>query len=174
MKRIAWVLSLLVATSVIAQPRPEAQLAAMKKLDGMVGVWKGEGWIEMGGPRLAFRGSETVQRKLHGVALLVEGAFFAKPPGAEAEVPVHTTLAVISFDPKSAKYAFSTWLATGTSGDHELVLRENGWQWQLQTPGGATVRYTTTFANGQWVEVGERSTDGTTWKQFFEMKLKKE
>lgn len=176
MKKLGLSLILLAAFSIAAQPGrpdPTAQREAMKKLEYMAGVWKGEGWIEMGGPRMTFRGTETVQRKLDGVALLVEGAFSGKTPGSDVEVPVHTTLAVISYDPAAKKYNFNTWLATGTAGDHELVLNSDGWQWDIATPGG-TIRFVMKLNDkGEWVETGSRSADGTTWKQFFEMKLKK-
>jgi hypothetical protein len=154
---------------------PTEQLAAMAKLRYMVGEWKGTGWIEMQpGQRLEFRGGERVQEKLGGLALLVEGRFTARPPGAAEEIPVHTTLAVLSFDPREKKYLFDTWLATGTSGDHELVLTEGGWYWELRHPRGL-VRYTFTRGpQGEWIEVGERSADRATWTKFFEMTLRKE
>ena len=156
------------AFSMSAQPKPDAQIEAMKKLDYMAGDWQGDGWIDMGGSRITFKGGEKVQRKLNGVALLVEGSFFS-----ESGMPVHTTLAVISYDPKGKKYDFNTWLAQGTTGDHELKLTDNGLYWELHPPGAGTIRFTMTLQDGQWVEIGERSTDGTNWKKFFEMKLKK-
>lgn len=168
MRLTVLILAMAAFSAAAQQPKPDAQIAAMKKLDYMVGDWQGEGWIEMGGPRIAFRGGEKIQRKLNGVALLVEGAFFA-----ENGTPVHTTLAVMSYDPKGQKYDFATWLAQGTTGNHELKLIDNGWYWEIQPPGAGTIRFTMTLQDGQWVEVGERSTDGTTWKKFFEMKLKK-
>jgi hypothetical protein len=154
---------------------PTEQLEAMAKLRYLVGEWRGAGWIEMQpGRRLEFRGGERVQEKLGGLALLVEGRFTATPPGATQEVPVHTTLAVISYDPRAKKYLFDTWLATGTSGDHELVLTESGWHWEIRHPGGV-VRYTFHRGpQGEWIEIGERSADGTTWSKFFEMTLRKE
>jgi Protein of unknown function (DUF1579) len=176
MKRAFASLLLFAAVPLAAQapPKPEAQLAAMKKLDYMVGKWSGEGWIQMGPQRSTFRGSETIQRKLDGVALLVEGAFFGRMPGSDVEVPTHTTLAVMSYDPKTQKYRFTTWLATGSSGEHELVVREKGWQWETTSPQG-TARFTMTLTDaGEWLEVGEFSSDKTNWRKFFEMKLKKE
>jgi hypothetical protein len=156
-----------------APPRPNAQIAAMDKLGYMAGTWQGEGWMDMGGRRATFRGSEVVQRKLDGTVLLVEGAFFAKIPGVEQEVPVHTTLGVISFDPRTQKYRFTTWLATGASGERELQVEPGGWEWRIDNPKGV-VRYRMTLAeNGEWLEVGERSVDGQAWEQFFEMRLKK-
>jgi hypothetical protein len=152
-------------------PRPVAQIEAMAKLAHMAGEWNGEGWMDMGARRATFRGGERVQSKLDGSVMLVEGSFFSTI--GEREVPVHTTLGVIWFDPASKKYRFNTWLATGTAGQHELELLESGWRWQLETPRGGTMRYTTKLTEDEWLEIGERSTDGSTWTQFFEMKLKK-
>ena len=172
MKKLGLTLILLLAVSLAAQPKPDAQVAAMKKLDYMSGNWKGEGWIEMGGPRVTFRGGEVVQRKLDGVALLVEGSFFGKRPGSDAEIPVHTTLGVISWEPAAGTYKFATWLATGTTGNHELKLNDDGWQWEIASPRG-TVKFVAKFNGNEWHETGWHSSDGTNWKQFFEMKLKK-
>lgn len=157
-----------------APPPPTAQLEAMAKLRYMVGEWRGSGWFEMQpGQRLEFRGGERVQEKLGGLALLVEGRFTGRPPGATEEVPVHTTLAVISYEPRARKYEFDTWLATGVSGEYELTLTDDGWRWDIRYPGG-TIRYTMRLgAEGEWIEVGERSADGATWAKFFEMTLRK-
>ena len=44
MKKLGLAFLMLIAMSVAAQQRPDAQIAAMKKLDYMTGVWRGEGW----------------------------------------------------------------------------------------------------------------------------------
>jgi hypothetical protein len=158
------------------QPTPAAaaQQQAISKLAYMAGVWEGEGWMDLGGGRRgAFRGTETIQARLNGAVLLLEGHFVARIPGAPAEVPVHSTVGVISYQPQERKYRLTSWLATGTSGDAELMLDANGWHWQIATPAGP-VRYTMTLgASGQWVEIGERSSDGRTWEKVFEMTLRK-
>lgn len=155
-------------------PKPEAQIGAMKQLDYLAGTWTGTGSMRFGERESAFRGSEVITRKLDGTALLVEGAFFAKPPGAEQEIPVHTTLGVISYDAASGTYRFASWLASGVSGERELVVGENGWHWETSGPQG-TVRYTMTLGeSGEWTEIGERTKDGKTWEPFFEMTLRKE
>lgn len=156
-------------------PKPQEQLDAMSKLEYMTGRWSGAGWIEMGGPRMTFHGSETVTPKLDGLALLVEGDFLsgdAKSLGGGT--PVHQTLGVITFDPKTKTYRFVSWLATGSAGERELTVRDGGWSWEINAPNNR-IRYTFSLTpQGEWLEKGERSTDGTTWKQFFEMKLAKE
>ncbi|HEU4522422.1 MAG TPA: hypothetical protein VFT12_10485 [Thermoanaerobaculia bacterium] len=162
------------AVPVFAQgpPKPEAQIAAMAKLDYMAGTWSGEGYFDFGSRRSTFRGSEVVQRKLGGTALLVEGSFFSNIGGNE--VPVHTTLGVISYDPQAKTYRFATWLATGTSGQHELQLTAKGWKWELTSPRGTTRYEMTLTEEGDWLEIGERSTNGAEWVKFFEMRLKKQ
>jgi len=152
-------------------PTGDAERAAMAKLAYMAGRWEGAGWMDMGGGRNGFQGSETVQLKLKGVALLVEGDFTARL-GDRQEAPVHTTLGVIFFDAKSGKYRFNSWLATGMAGERNLTLTSDGWQWEMQA-GPMRIRYTASFAADTWLEIGERSSDGTTWQKFFEMTLKK-
>jgi hypothetical protein len=153
--------------------KPEAQVKAIALLDYMVGEWSGEGWMDVGGRRVTFRGTEAVERKLDGTVLLVEGNFLAKPAGAVTEVPVHTTLGVISFNPQTGRYRFTTWLASGSSGERELTLLPQGWQWEIKSPAGV-VRYIMRLTErGEWLETGERSSDGAAWQQFFEMRLRK-
>lgn len=171
-------LTVVATTTVLARqgpPRPDAQIEAMSKLDYLAGTWKGEGWTDVGGRRATFHGSEVVQQKLDGTVLLVEGSFFSKPPGADADVPVHTTLGVISFDPRTKNYRFTTWLANGSSGDRELTVTPTGWKWEIKSPRGV-MRYETTIspAKDVWSEIGERSADGKTWEKFFEMTLRKQ
>lgn len=89
-------------------------------------------------------------------------------------MPVHTTLGVISYDPAGKKYRFTTWLATGASGERELHLTAGGWEWRIEGPAG-TIRYRMQLTEaGEWLETGERTTDGSKWRQFFEMRLKKQ
>lgn len=186
MKRLFLLLTL-VATSLIAQTttppapagprppmRPQEQLDAMSKLEYMAGRWTGSGWMEMGGNRLQFTGSETITPKLDGLVLMVEGDFYGGAPGAAPGPPVHQTLGVISYDARAKTYRFSSWLASGTAGERELTVGNKTWSWEIKQPNNQ-VRYTFTLTpQGEWLEKGERSTDGTTWKQFFEMRLSKE
>ena len=175
MRTIATLLFVLGAVVASAQPQvpePSEQRSRLKALDYMAGEWTGSGWIAQGGPRQTFSGGEVVQRKLAGVALLVEGRFMSRPPGAAQDVVSHETLGVISFDPQSAKYKFKTYLATGLEGEYELDVVENGWRWGFQTPAGE-VRYSMTLdASRRWVEKGEIQIQGV-WRQFFEMTLEK-
>lgn len=135
----AFLLLLALSLPLAAQTSPQltTRLNEMKKLDYMVGQWKGTGWIEHQGGRQTFAGTETVQSKLNGLALLVEGKFKDKDGAV-----IHETLAVINYDEKTKAYRFNTYLATGMTGEHELKLLEGGWQWGFPIPGAGNVLYT--------------------------------
>ena len=145
----------------------DLQRGEVKKLESMVGQWKGSGWIQHGAKRETFTGTETVQRKLDGLALLVEGKF-SNPEGKV----IHETLAVLAYSPKDSKYRFRTYLASGASGEHDLKIIPDAYEWGFQIPNG-TIRYTIKTANDVWFEIGEFSKDGKSWIKFFEMKLEK-
>lgn len=157
----------LMSISAQENPNVELQRAEVKKVESLVGQWKGGGWIQQGAKRETFTGTETVQRKLDGLALLVEGRF-TNPEGKV----IHETLAILDFNEKDSKRRFRTYLASGRSGEYELKLLSDGYEWGFQTSMG-TIRYTIKTANDVWFETGEFSRDGKTWTKFFEMKLEK-
>jgi hypothetical protein len=166
----SFLLLLTLSLPLTAQTAPPLtnRLNEMKKLDYMVGQWKGTGWMDSQGGRQTFSGMETVQNKLNGLALLIEGNFKNK----EGAV-VHETLAVLSYDEKAKNYNFRTYLANGAVGDYVLNLIEGGWQWSIQYPQGG-VRFTFKLTDkGEWFEIGEFSQDGKTWRKFFEMTLQR-
>jgi len=146
----------------------ETKRAEMKKLDRLVGQWQGTGWIQQGKNRETFAGTETVQRKIDGLALLVEGNFKDK----DGKV-IHETIAVLSPNLQKKSYDFQAYLASGNAGGYEFKALGDGWQWGFQFPNG-TIRYDIKINNDTWLETGEISQDsGKTWMKFFEMQLKK-
>jgi hypothetical protein len=160
-----------------AEPSPtDGAGAEMKKVDWLVGRWKGEGWIQMGPQRREFAGTETVQRKTGGLTVLIEGNFREKGAGPDAP-PIHDTLAVMWYDPAQGHHWVNAWLATGRSGQFEArVVSETEVQWFIPLPQGAgQIRYTMKLdGQGRWAETGEMSPDGgKTWRKFFEMTLAK-
>lgn len=146
----------------------DAQRAEMKKLDAMIGQWKGSGWNQQGKEKETFTGTETIQRKIDGLALLVEGKFVNKE-----NVVIHETLAVFSYNSTSKDYDFNTFLSNGRKGQYTLKAEGDGWQWGLSFP-GVMIRYHIKLTADTWHETGEISMDeGKTWRQIFEMTLKK-
>jgi hypothetical protein len=164
----------LLATAALAQDMmtpPPAQLAEMKKLNFLVGEWKGGGSIQMGPEKREFEGAETVQSKLAGIVLTIEGLHHVKgQPGT----PVHNALAVVSWDTRAKGYQFRAYTANGQALTADARLRDGGLEWGFDVPGGSgmKIRYFIRLdEKGQWLETGEMSRDGSEWRQFFEMRL---
>lgn len=158
-----------------APPAPDgsANRAAMDRLAFMVGRWKGEAWMQRGPQRVQTVMTETVEARLDGTVLLVEG--LGAIPGEAGAAPrtVHHALAIISFDPQSGNYAMRSHIGTGQSGEFALTLIDGGVTWARAVPGGQ-VRNTARFANNEWHEIGEFSRDGQAWTQVMEIRLRKE
>jgi hypothetical protein len=155
-------------------PAVKAQLAAMKKLDWLVGEWQGAGWIEFGpGNRHTFRQSETIRRQAGGLALVVEGLGKGVMAGGKEEAVIHNAFAVISYNDKTQQYRwFAMRAADGKAIDIVPQVNDNGYIWAFEDERAGNIRFTATLnAKGQWVETGEGSRDGKTWTKFFEMTL---
>ena len=153
-------------------PDSAAAQAALARLEFMVGRWQGEAWQLRGSERVRTQMVETVERKLGGAVLLVEGRGTVPVPGGEARV-VHHALGVISFDATTGKYRLRSYLSTGQSGDFDLTLIDGGVSWTREVPGGR-IRNTARFTANEWHETGEFSTDGTTWRQVMEFRLQRQ
>lgn len=149
----------------------EAKKAGMKQVEKLIGRWEGAGWIYMGKDRWEFTGTELVQSKLDGLALLVEGKYVTK---TEPPRVMHETLAVLTYDPAKKHFDFRTNLATGASKDFVMTANEPVYEWGFDAPNGK-ILYIITIKDGVWSEIGKVSRDGgQTWFQFFEMNLKKQ
>ena len=148
----------------------ETQKIEMAKLDKMIGKWSGAGWIQQGAKREEFTGTENVQRKLGGLAVLIEGRFTDKN---QPDKVIHETLAVLSYNTNTKIYDFKTYLANGSGGNFTFGAKGENFEWGLNFP-GTKILYTISFKDGVWNEIGKMSRDdGKTWNQFFEMNLKK-
>jgi hypothetical protein len=176
--RTAWAVILVVSTFVVA-PQLRAQHGAppieqMQKLAFLHGRWEGTGMMLRGpGTEQPARVVETVQPKLGGAILLIEGVGRIGAPGAADEKVVHHALGVISFDTDAKQYRMRAYRADGRFVDPELVVEDKRIVWTFTDPRAGTVRYTITVNdNGQWHELGEMSRDGgKSFSQFFEMTL---
>lgn len=167
---------LLAAVPAAAQaPDPAAAAQAMQRLAFLHGTWRGEGVTTMR-PGQEERASvlETVQPKLAGSALLVEGLGWQGTQGAADYHVVHQAMAVLSHDARTGEYAMRAYRGGGwvdadvTLGDREMV-------WAFDVPGAGRIRYTIRLdEQGRWHEVGDRSADGQQWQRFFEMRLVRE
>jgi hypothetical protein len=156
------------------EPRPPvAQQEAMKKLDFLVGRWQGESWTEFApGQKRRARGSETVERKLDGLLLTIEGRHRRLADDKAGGAVVHNAFAVVSYDDRAKRYRFQAYTGTGQYADAEAKVADGRLEWSMQVPGLGHMRYTITVNDkGQWSEVGEMSRDGKEWRTFFGMTL---
>ena len=152
-----------------AQGPTAGELEAMKKLDFLVGNWDGGGSMTLpGGVKETFTGTEIVQKKLHGKALLVEGRFVDK----ENKV-IHETLAVITYNEASKKYLIQTHLFNRPSGDFELTVGNNSFAWQINVTQGPKIKYEMNLVEGRWVEIGKADIPNGPSMEFLRMDLKK-
>lgn len=164
-----------------AAPSPQepaaVQREAMKRLQSWAGQWRGSGWILTwpSRTRQEFTITETVQSKLGGTVLLVEGLGRGKDPQSGAEVDTHVTLAVLSYDEKAQTYRFRTHEATGRALDAVAKPIDGGLEWGFRDEtSGSTIRFTIHLDGNRWHEVGEASRDGKTWHKFLEMTLERQ
>src|SRR5438128_986619 len=108
-----------------AQPPADAQRDAMKKLDFLVGQWKGEGWSEfVPGQRRTFKGTETVQSKLDGLLLTADGLHRGQIGGKGEEVVVHNAFGLVSYDGKAKRYRFQGFTTRGNHEDTEAKVTD--------------------------------------------------
>jgi hypothetical protein len=147
----------------------------MKVFESWAGHWQGEGSMQMGpGEPHKSNVDEHIQLKLDGMVVLVEGVGKAKDPSGN-EMVVHHALAILSYDKITNQYKFRSHLKDGRSTDAWFnVVKENNYQWGFESKQGK-MRYTIVIdpAAKTWNEIGEWSSDGTTWRKVFEMNLKK-
>lgn len=146
---------------------------AMQRVAWMVGTWEGSGWMVTGpGGRKDFRGREVVEERLDGLLIVIEGTHRAVGGERDGDT-IHHAFAVLSWDPDTTRYLFRSYLETGRAGDYAGQVAEGAFIWGMNTPRGK-IRYTIRLDDrGHWVEIGERSADGTSWQQFFAMDLRR-
>ena len=155
-------------------PAPDAVRLreAMKPFLPAVGKWRGEGWMQMGpGEPQRAVSEETVEMRLDGLVLVVEGLHHAKLADGTAGKVVHHALAIASADPAGG-FRFSTFLADGRAADARGNWESGKFVWAPPAPPGRQIRYVIDWTVAdRWSEIGEMSTDGATWTKFFEMNL---
>lgn len=149
-----------------------AQRAAMDRVGFMVGRWRGDAWMQQPGGRVSTTMTETIERRLGGAVLLIEGRGVIPAAGGVPERVAHHALGILSFDPASG-YSLRSCIAQGYCGDFAVSVTDSSLVWSREVPGGRirnTARYTATT----WTEIGEFSRDGTTWMQTMEIRLRRE
>lgn len=172
--RTKWLLALLALNgAVMAQSPAQLHRVEMKRLDFLVGQWTGEGWIEfVPGQRRTFRETESVQLKVDGEILLIDGLGKGKVPGKDEEGTVHSAFTVVSYDEKAKVFRWRAYRAGGNWIDTEAKVGDKSLEWGFHDERVGDIRFTIRLnEKGQWFEVGESSADRKAWRKFFEMTL---
>ncbi len=151
------------------------QQQAMKKLDLWVGQWKGSGWaISETGQRFNFNLIETVQRKVGGTVLLVEGRGTRKANNGD-EVTTHDGITLVYYNSKAQQYLWNGHEQARKPINAELKPVDGGMEWFFKIEDrGATIRFTIKLSAKRWYEVGEISLDGKTWNKLMEVTLERQ
>ncbi len=173
--RTIWItiFTLILGTGALARsqsaPDPAPAIKAVKTVAFLEGRWSGEGWSQMGsGPKEVFTVTETVEAKLDGAVLLIEGVGRSK---SDATKIGHHALGVIAFDPVEKKLVFSSFMGGRPRQDLPLEVGPDSLVRSFTLPNGGKIRYTIRVKDGVWQEAGEYSPDGNTWQTFLEMRL---
>ncbi len=121
--------------------------------------------------RKEFTQTETIQIKLNGLLLLIEGEGRAREGGAT----VHAAMAVVSYDERGKTFRWRAFTDEGQQTDAEAKVGTDMLEWGLEIPQRGRMRYTIKRnEKGEWFEVGEMTQDGQTWRKFFEMTLQRQ
>lgn len=158
-----------IALSAQASAPSTIQREEMRKLEWMVGHWKGTGWIQMGQQgRHEFVQTEIIQSKLDGLVLMIEGLGRSK----DVDTVVHSALAVVSYDEQARVFRWRAFTAEGRQTDAEAKVEKGKLEWGFPTSPQGRVRFTIKVdEDGRWFEIGEMTPDGQKWHKFFEMTL---
>jgi hypothetical protein len=157
-----------------AQGRPDpaamisAQRTAMAPLAWMNGVWRGPAWtLREGGDKHSITQTERIGPLLDGSVKVLEGRGY-DPDGKVT----FNAFGTISYDLRTKAYTLHSY-AQGFAGDFPLRVTADGYVWEIPAGPGATIRYTATFKDGEWLEVGDRVVSGQPPARMFEMRLKR-
>ena len=172
MKTLSIIVTLFISAQLLAQaPDFSATcIAEMKKLDYMVGDWKGEAIVQTRNGPITINQTEHIEWRLGGVVLAIEGT------GRQNDEIKFNAFAIANYDPYSKQFKFRSYTKEGNSTDaYFKVLPDNNFEWGFDTPNGGKVKFVITLdpQKKTWNEVGQYAPDGSTWMKTIEMNLTK-
>lgn len=142
------------------------QNAAIAKLAGFNGVWRGTGWTDENGKRTTATVTERVGPFLDGTTQIIE----ARNYSADGKLGFHAFNNVM-FDVRKGEYVMQA-RAGGLFGNFPFRATPNGYVWEINF-GGSGLRYTGTIENGVWTEVSEHISPDKAPEKFAEFKLQR-
>ena len=160
-----------------AEPAPraslETQLEAMKKMDGFLGEWLGDGWFTLGKERVGIVQSVTVRRELQGQVITMRDRVQRRtdpisPPGT-------ASFGLVSYDDRAGRFLMRSYFRAQVSDLDAELPRPGVLIGRTTRPDGSLARVTTDVTtDGVWREWSESSTDGgKTWTKAYEIVMKR-
>ncbi len=153
-------------------PDLEAQRAALKKLDFLVGKWTGEARVLRGpGEPLELIQTEEAQYKLDGLILIIEGIGKTKADGKVAL----QALGIVSYDDDAGTYRMRAY-NDGRYLETVLKLSENGkgitWGFALgEIKTSSMLRIN---EKGEWTELSEIAIGSQPARKFMELTVSRQ
>jgi muconolactone delta-isomerase len=148
-------------------PDLDAQRAAMKKLEFLVGKWSGEGRALRGaGELVPFLQTEDVTFKLDGLVLLIEGVGRSKTDG---KVTLQA-LGVVSYDDETKTYHMRAF-NDGRFLETEVKLVEKGMTWGFTVGQYQTKSVMMIDEKGDWTELHEIMIGSQPPRKLMELKV---
>jgi hypothetical protein len=153
-------------------PDLEAQRAALKKLDFLVGKWSGEARVLRGpGEPLELIQTEQAQYKLDGLILIIEGIGKTKADGKVAL----QALAIVSYEDERETYRMRAY-NDGRYLETDLKLSENGKgiTWGFRLGDIKTSSRLRINEKGEWTELTEISIGSEPARKFMELTVSRQ
>ena len=152
-------------------PNIEAQRAAMKKLEFLVGDWSGEASVLRGpGQFVDLAQTESAQFKLDGLLLVIEGV----GRGQTDHRPALQALGLISFDDDAGTYQMRAF-NDGRWVETEVKLADDGksisWGFALGEFKTSTVLRIND--NGEWTELGQLTIGDRPPQKMMDLKVRR-
>ena len=168
------VITLFYSSMLIAQRGNAEQKAAIDKLRWMTGSWAGTSTVKTDSIMQVTNIRETIVSALDGTILQITVRATDKDTNTNRQSLAYTAFSVISYDLKDKKYVWTSWRNTENDYDqHSFTVGDNSFEY-ISKENGGQVRYkASSGSNGEFLETGEYSKNGSDWGQFITMKLLK-
>jgi hypothetical protein len=153
-------------------PDLEAQRAALKKLNFLVGKWSGEARVLRGpGEPLELIQTEEAQYKLDGLILIIEGIGKTK---ADGQVALQA-LGIVSYEDEAGTYRMRAY-NDGRYLETDLKVSENGKgiTWGFRLGDIKTSSMLRINENGEWTELTEIVIGSEPARKFMELTVSRQ
>lgn len=154
------------------QPRTpdlEAQRAAMKKLEFLVGKWVGEArMLRAAGEPVVMTQTEEVQYRLDGLVLVIEGVGRTKTDGKLAL----QALGIVSFDDENGTYHMRAF-NDGRFLETEVKLIDKGFTWGFTLGQYRTSSVMRIDDKGDWTELHQIAIGTQEPRKYMELSVRR-